>query len=142
MQRYHVPTAYIDGQAVTEIASDELRSDKKTTLGPEVLMRCIANQDQVFPLLKLAGQRFRDPRPLDPNPEGTDATPWTVGQALAAVAIQSIFRMHRTLRQYKDHRLVIVSINRWKRLWRGWKAFRDTRDIVLRVRGVGWRCSA
>ena len=75
LTEYAVPTAYVDGQAVAQLASDELASANPTT---EALLQCIANIDQVAPLLKLPGQRFVGAH----------------GRVAAAVAIQATFRMY------------------------------------------------
>ncbi len=73
LQLYGIPLAYVDGQKVAKLARDELAEPTKASL-----LDCIANRDEVVPIIAATGQRFK-----------ADA-----GETLAASLIQSVWRMH------------------------------------------------
>ncbi|KAH9129751.1 hypothetical protein LEN26_005395 [Aphanomyces euteiches] len=79
---YSVPLAYVDGQKLMKIAAMDA-----TTRGPADLLSCILNLDEVSSLMRRPGQRYR----------GSD------GKRLAAVVIQSVWRMYITKKRLKNH---------------------------------------
>jgi hypothetical protein len=48
MVKFGVPTAYLDGRVVADLAADEIRATKLTN---EQLLACVANVDQVAPMV-------------------------------------------------------------------------------------------
>lgn len=87
MHRYSVPTAYIDGQIVARLASDELVVASPSLLSEDVLLNCIANIDQVAHLIGLPGRRY---------------THKELGKDAAAITIQKTYRMWLDRRYVDD----------------------------------------
>eukprot|EP01029_Cantina_marsupialis_P010545 TRINITY_DN23_c8_g1_i1.p1 TRINITY_DN23_c8_g1~~TRINITY_DN23_c8_g1_i1.p1 ORF type:complete len:1057 (+),score=252.90 TRINITY_DN23_c8_g1_i1:125-3295(+) len=98
---YAVPLAYIDGKQVALLATDDLSAPTF-----DQLLSCITNVDQVAPLLHIPGQRFRGPN----------------GRKLAAIAIQSVFRMYNAKSKFGKLKAHTIAINL---IARAWKAYID-----------------
>lgn len=105
---YAVPTAYIDGQAVAHLAADEIASANPSKAA---LLQCIANIDQVAPLLKLPGQRFAGAH----------------GRTAAATAIQATFRMYLCRMMYLGRQSLSAAAHTIQHTWRGYSDAKKTR---------------
>ena len=97
LQLYSIPLAYVDGQKVAALALDELTEPTK-----EALVDCIANRDEVLPIIEATGQRFK-----------ADA-----GETLAAILIQSVWRMYGLRRDFVAERSRLHAAAAIQEMWR------------------------
>lgn len=105
---YNVPTAYVDGQAVGKLASDEIAAARPTHAQ---LVACIANIDQVAPLLKKPGQMYKGVR----------------GREHAVIKIQATWRMHVVYGDFTGKRRKGAAARLIQHHWRGYAMAKATR---------------
>eukprot|EP00742_Colponemidia_sp_Colp-10_P007009 GILJ01007522.1.p1 GENE.GILJ01007522.1~~GILJ01007522.1.p1 ORF type:complete len:1129 (-),score=134.43 GILJ01007522.1:199-3585(-) len=106
---YGVPVAYIDGRKVVTLAEQDLKAPS-----PSQLLDCVVNLEQVAPIIRVPGKRFKTNR----------------GEALAATAIQSYWRMFKCHRSYTHLRLVIRCASVIQQHVRLFKEVRTTRALI------------
>lgn len=97
LQLYSIPLAYVDGQKVARLALDELTEPSKAAL-----LDCIANRDEVLPIIEATGQRFKA----------------SAGETLAAVLIQSVWRMHGLHGEFQARRSELHAAEAIQEMWR------------------------
>lgn len=78
-------------------------------------MKCVTNIDQVVPLVRLPGQKYKGPN----------------GHSIAATSIQSVIRMHIQKLKYKRLVKEIVSINKIIGYWKSYKLSKEWRLKLL-----------
>ena len=114
LSSYGVPTAYIDGKKVAQLASVDLGDPTK-----EELMHCIANRNEVEPLMVSMVQQFR---------QGNK------GHETAATRIQAMFRMWRQRTAYSHLKAATYAARLIQRQWGVHKAHMKTRKTIGLVR--------
>lgn len=107
---YGVSLAYIDGKRVAQLAILDLGIPSK-----EDLLSCIANRQEVEPLVISVVQQFR---------QGAK------GHDVAATKIQSIWRMYRAQCRYEDLRIATAAAIRIQRQWYIHRAHNKTRKLI------------
>eukprot|EP00741_Cyanophora_paradoxa_P021428 tig00021352_g20686.t1 len=115
MAEHHVFAAYVDGKALAELATDDLRAPTVAEL-----VACVKNADQLPQLSKLPGRRFK----------GNN------GKERAAAAMQATWRMFVTRREYEEGQRRQRAARRIQLGWRLYAAARRTREAIAATRAL------
>ncbi|ETV97891.1 hypothetical protein, variant [Aphanomyces invadans] len=117
LTNYSVPLAYVDGQKLMKIAAMD-----GTARGTMELLSCILNMDEVSSLMRRPGQRFK-------GKSGPD---------LAAVLLQSVWRMYITKKRLKNHHgnedAAVI-----QRIYRSYRCFSQLQQRLKSVREADLR---
>ena len=111
----NIGLAYIDGKRLAWMANDDIRVNK---LKEEDILELIVNLQEIVPMLKLPGKMFKGAQ----------------GKELAAVCIQSAWRMHKSYRAYQKLKVFIQKAVTIQRAVRKWKNIKDTRNVIGKQR--------
>lgn len=117
---YTIPTLYIDGRKVADVAADDMLTANLTV---DVLLSCIANVDQVTPYI------VRAPMSLT---RGMSTSKDALLRA-AATRIQSVYRMYACHRAYKLRKHLVACADVIKSGWNAYRSFKSTRVALRRV---------
>jgi hypothetical protein len=117
---YAIPTLYIDGRKVADVAADDMLTANLTV---DVLLSCIANVDQVTPYV------VRAPVSLT---RGMSTSKDALLRA-AATKIQSVYRMYACHRAYKLRKHLVACVDVIKSGWKAYRSFKATRVALRRV---------
>eukprot|EP01065_Artemidia_motanka_P012338 TRINITY_DN16790_c0_g1_i1.p1 TRINITY_DN16790_c0_g1~~TRINITY_DN16790_c0_g1_i1.p1 ORF type:complete len:948 (+),score=284.41 TRINITY_DN16790_c0_g1_i1:65-2908(+) len=107
---FGIPLAYIDGKKLAKLAEIDMG-----TPSTEQLMACIANRDEVAPLMEVPGRRFQ---------QGEK------GFRAAAVKIQSVARMWLQKLRYADLKASNLAAVRIQRHWQIHQNHMHTRTVL------------
>ena len=116
LSRFSVPMAYIDGHSVVKLSE---RAELDLHPGPDELIACIANVDQVGALIRLPGRRFAK--------DGS-------GKSRASLCIQTCWRRFVCRREYMAYQSANKAASTIQEGWRQAQQYQDAREKIRQRR--------